>query len=419
MSTTPPVPRSAPARPVLAQRHVARLLIGTLVGRLPTGMVPVALILLASGQGGSLTVGGLLCALYGLASALGQPLLGRLVDRRGQTLVTTLAVLTTTACLLLLPLLGFTAHPAYTAGLVVLAGLSTPPLEAGLRALWPVVLPDPVQQRAALALDTGSQGSIFVAGPPLAAALCATAGPTVTLVVSAGLGLLGAALVVTARPSRQWRPAPDAGTNGMLGPLRHRGLRSLFLALAGTGFALGALNVWAVSRASAYDLNMLTGVIPAALSVGSLLGGALYGRRTWPGSLAAQLTCAATAFAVAWLPLGLADGPLPAMLLPVLPGLFLTATITSAFLLVDALAPAGTLTEACAWLIAAVGVGQAAGTAVAGAAADQPFYAATLPAAGALATVSVLLIAHRSLAVPGWAPRRGRHRRVTPRTACL
>lgn len=37
---------------------------------------------------------------------------------------------------------------------MVLAGLTAPPLEAGRRALWPSVLPDPEQRRAALAVDT-------------------------------------------------------------------------------------------------------------------------------------------------------------------------------------------------------------------------------------------------------------------------
>ncbi|MEU2565212.1 hypothetical protein ABZ626_38720 [Streptomyces longispororuber] len=37
--------------PLLAQRHVTRLLFGTLIGRLPNGMAPVALLLLVADQG--------------------------------------------------------------------------------------------------------------------------------------------------------------------------------------------------------------------------------------------------------------------------------------------------------------------------------------------------------------------------------
>ncbi|PSJ30418.1 hypothetical protein B7P34_02380 [Streptosporangium nondiastaticum] len=61
------------------------------------------------------------------------------------------------------------------------------------------------------------------------------------------------------------------------------------------------------------------------------------------------------------------SGPIAATAFTALPGLFLTALITSAFLTVDGLAPAGTTVEAYAWLIASIGTGQAAGTALAGA----------------------------------------------------
>ncbi|MCC3778740.1 MFS transporter [Streptomyces sp. UNOB3_S3] len=410
--TTNNRPTTSPgSRPVLAHQHVARLLLGTLVGRLPNGMVPVAILLLVAAQGGSLSLGGSLCALYGLASAVGQPFLGRMVDRRGQTLVTSTAVVLTSACLVLLPVIDAAAQPGVAAGLVAFAGLSNPPLEAGLRALWPQVLPDPERQRAALALDTGAQGLIYVAGPPLVAALVAATGPNTAMTVTAVLGLIGAAVVLTSSPSRTWTPASVPGS-GAFGPLRHRGLLLLFVALTGAGFALGAMNVWAVAMADRYEVGLLSGLIPAALSTGSLVGGLLYSRRTWSGSVTTQLTVAAAAFAAGWLPLMTVPGPIAATAFTALPGLFLTALITSAFLTVDALAPAGTTTEAYAWLIASVGTGQAAGTALAGALATQPFTCSALPAAGAATCLAVLVGARRRIALPGAVRRRGRHRRV-------
>ncbi|MEK8146188.1 MFS transporter [Streptomyces sp. M10(2022)] len=153
-----------------------------------------------------LAAGGLLCALYGLASAIGQPALGRMVDRRGQTRVTAAAVLITTLCLLLLPYIDAVLKPALAAGLVVLAGLSTPRWRRTC-ALWGAVLPDPKRRPAALALDTGAQGLIYVVGPPLVALLSAVHGPGVALTVTAVLGPLGATTVLSAAPSRAWRPA--------------------------------------------------------------------------------------------------------------------------------------------------------------------------------------------------------------------
>ncbi|MFD7017504.1 MFS transporter [Streptomyces sp. NPDC059928] len=411
-SRTSCLPDRTASRPLLAERHVARLLLGTLIGRLPSGMAPVVILLLIAEQGGSLAAGGLLCALYGLASAIGQPALGRMVDRRGQTRITTAAVLVTTVCLLLLSYVDAVVQPALAAGLVVLAGLSTPPLEANLRSLWGAVLPDPERRRAALALDTGAQGLIYVAGPPLVATLSALHGPGAAMTVTAVLGLLGASVVLSAAPSRAWRPA-GARTGGFLGPLQHGGLRLLFLALGGVGFALGAMNVSAVAMADRHGVALLSGLIPAALSIGSLAGGILYGRRRWPGRLSSQLLTAAALFALAWAPLAANPGPAAATALTALPGLFLTPLITTAFLTVDALAPAGTRTEAYAWLIASVGIGQAAGTALAGPAATHPAIGAALPATGALLALVVLAASRRQMSTPHGPSRRGRHRRRT------
>ncbi|WP_371750452.1 MFS transporter [Streptomyces sp. NBC_01283] len=391
---------------LLAQRHVARLLLGTLIGRLPNGMAPVAILLLVAHQGGSLTTSGLLCALYGLASAIGQPALGRMVDRRGQTRVISAAVAITTACLVALSGIDVTAQPGVAAGLVALAGLSTPPLEAALRALWPAVLPDEERRRAALALDTGAQGLIFVTGPPLVAALSTAQGPRTAMVATAALGLLGAAVVLTAGPSRRWRPSAVAHPSRAFGPLHHVGLRWLLLAMSGVGFALGAMNVWALALAERHGIELLSGVIPAALATGSLVGGLLYGRCTWPGTLTHQLITASALFTAGWLPLLAVTGSAGVIVLTVVPGLFLPVVITNAFLTADALTPPGTTTEAYAWLISAAGTGQAAGTALAGALATHPALGAALPATGAALTFAVIVGTRRRIAVPGAGPRR-------------
>ncbi|MFB6631256.1 MFS transporter [Streptomyces sp. NPDC056362] len=397
--------------PVLGEPYVARLLVGTMVARLPTGMVPVVLLLLVADQGGAASTAALMCAAYGLASALGQPALGRVVDRHGQTAVTWTATGVTGLAMLAMPRVDSTTQTPLFIALVVLAGISTPPAEANLRALWPSVLPDPQQQRAALALDTGSQGLIFIAGPPLVAAITTFAGPDTAMAATAVLGLVGAAVVLTAAPSRSWRPG-TAASSGLLGPLRSLGLVALLVAMTGTGVALGAHTVWAVALAERSESALLLGLLPAALSVGSLLGGTLYSRRVWPGSLTAQLVVGSAAFAVCWLPLMLSPGPAAAVAVSALPGLALPALVTSAFLTVDALAPAGTVTEAYAWLIASIGIGQATGTAFAGQLTTHPQLGAGLPAAGAALTIAVLAAAWSWIYVPGTRARRGRHRRV-------
>ncbi|MEU8928059.1 MFS transporter [Kitasatospora sp. NPDC048545] len=371
-------------RAVLGAPHVTRLLGGTLIGRLPTGMAPIAILLLVRAEHGPLALAGLLGALYGLASALGQPLLGRLVNRHGQAQVLLPATLVATAAFLALPCTGPARHPIFAALTVLAAGLSTPPLEAGLRALWPHLLPDAGRQRTALALDSSSQGLVFVAGPLLATGFAAGAGAVSALVATAALGMLGTGLVVTARPSRTWLPAEFVEAMHWAGPLRIPGLRVLFAALIGAGVALGAVNVLALSAAERHHAGWLAGVMPAALSLGSMLGGLAYGRHAWPGTPTRHLVAASIGFAAGWLPLLPDPAPAVAVLGAVLPGTFLAPLLTAAFLTVDRLAPYGESTEAFAWLIACIGVGQAAGTALVSLAATAgPLLVAAVPLAGA------------------------------------
>ncbi|MFF5273815.1 MFS transporter [Streptomyces sp. NPDC000133] len=410
--TAPPAP--APRityGAVLGSPYVARLLGGTLTGRLPNGMAPVAILLWATTSGQGIAFGGLLSALYGLSSALVQPVKGRLMDRHGQMVVHLPAALLNSALLVTLPLTGPNGGSGLATAIVVAGGLTTPPLEAGLRALWPSVLPDPRLRHAALALDTGTQGLLYIVGPLLVAALASAYDPTVALAVPASLGFFGTAVVALAPPSRHWRPASSTDPQNLANRrLASPGLVLLFVSLTGTGFAIGAMNVWSISMAEHHEQDMLSGILPAAFSTGSFLGGLIYGRRTWKGTTAHRLITAGAVFLAGWLPLAALPGPLAATVAVAVPGAFLTVVVACAYVTTDALAPAGRTSEAYAWLILSIGVGQSAGTALAGRLAEQPLASAALPAAGAALALAVLLAARRRLGPTRQLPR-GRHRR--------
>ncbi|AYV32000.1 Major Facilitator Superfamily protein [Streptomyces sp. ADI95-16] len=403
-ATAPP---TATYGAVLGSRHVARLLAGTLTGRLPNSMVPVGLVLWITGGGGSLAFAGMLAALYGLASGLSQPVKGRLMDRHGQARVSAPAVLLNAGCLAALPLIGAGGQPTVVTAVVGFAGLVTPPLEAGLRALWPTVLPDLGRRRVVQALDTGSQGLLYIVGPLLASWLATAHGPDTALTTTAALGLVGTAVVLTAAPSQTWRPPAADGAAGR-GRLMSAGLIQLFTALAGTGFAFGAMNVWAAGMAGTHGLAMFSGVLPAAFSTGSFLGSLIYARRARPGPPATQLITTSALFLLGWMPLLTQPGPRTAIVFTAVPGLFYTLIITNGFHTVDVLAPPSRTTEAYAWLILSVGTGQAAGTALAAALATRLYVLAALPAAGAATALTILALARRDL---GTTSPRGRHRR--------
>jgi hypothetical protein len=250
-----------------------------------------------------------------------------------------------------------------TAGAVVLAGFATPPLEAGLRALWSRVLPGPAEVKAAYALDAAAQEILFTVGPLLVVA-AAVINTETALLLTGALGVAGTLVVITSAPSRTWKGEPRAAD--WAGPLRSPGLRVLLLGLACAGIALGVYAVAATAYAERARDDLASGVLLAAMSGGALAGGMIYGARSWPGEDHRRFPWLMGALAAGYLPLAWAPG-LPMMsVLAFASGLFLAPMLACSFTLVDRLAPAGTVTEAFAWIVAAVGVGGAIGSAAAG-----------------------------------------------------
>ncbi|MBQ0890706.1 MFS transporter [Streptomyces sp. RM72] len=393
-----PAGRTARYRDVLTIRHVPRLLAGAVIGHLPVAMAPLAILIAVREDGGTLRLAGALAAAYGLTAAIGQPLWGRLLDRHGHLLALGLTAIASTAAFLALATLHPAAHPLPAALLASAAGLCTPPLEAALRVLWAHVVDDADERRAALALDACAQEVVFIAGPLLVLALDTLTGTALVLTATAVSGLAGTVLFLSAQPARTWQPAPTRAH--WLGPIRSAGLRALAAALFGAGITLGALNVVALAAAERHHADYLATLIPAALAVGSLTGGLLYGRRRWPGSPARQLLLLAGGLFLGGLPMLADPAPAAAVAAAVLPGLFLAPLLVTGFHALDDLVPPNSLAEASAWLIACLGLGQAAGTALAGLApATSPAAAAAVAVSGAAGGCLLLWLARRRLTV--------------------
>ncbi|MGW5679749.1 MFS transporter [Streptomyces sp. NPDC003860] len=378
---------------VLARPHVVRLLTATMVGRLPTVMVPVAVILLITTTSDSLATGGLLGAVYSLTAALSQPGKGRLLDRYGPVRISGPGAVLHAATLLALPHAAI-LHGAGAVAAVVFAALTAPPLEAGLRALWPRILADHGERRAAVVLDSTCSGLVFITGPLLTGALAAAHGPDAALTVAAVLGLAGAAGALTSVPARSWQPASRPVRTS--GRLLTAWLGGLVAVLTGTGLATGAMNVWAVQLADESNDAALTGLVPAVFSLGALAGSVLLACHVHRTSARRRLVTGAGGLQVAWfVPLLAAHHHHPASGVTVaamaVPGLFHTVVTTSVVLTVQTLAPAGRRAEAYAWLILAGGTGHALGTALAGVLSTHPLGGPVLPALGAALTLAAAL----------------------------
>ncbi|GAB3152085.1 MFS transporter [Micromonospora sonneratiae] len=361
ISTTPPdssTQSGTGALAVLRAPQTARVLVAALLGRLPQGSAPLALLIFAR-ETMTLAAAGLLVAAYTAGMAVGQPLLARIADRWRQPPVMWGGVAISTV--------GF-ALAAAQFGLPVtllaaaLAGLGAPPFEAGLRVLWRDLLPEH-QVHTAYTLDTATQEIIFVAGPVVTLAATQVAGPTGGLAAAALFQALGTALFATAPVVRRWRGEP--AVRHWAGPLRASRLRLILVALLLVGSGVGSVAVAATSYAEAAGARSLAGWLLAAQAGGALIGGLLYirfsglrSRNTLPRALGV--------YALGFLPLVLTPA-LPGMLaLMVVSGLALSPLLTVAFVSIDEVAPAGTVAEGFAWAATAFSVGSAIGSAVNG-----------------------------------------------------
>ncbi|EFL14231.1 MFS transporter [Streptomyces sp. C] len=386
---------------LLRTRYAARLLAGTLIGRLPNATAAIAIVLFVRDQGGSYSLAGALAAVYGLANAVGQPLLGRAVDLYGQPRVQLPAALVSAAGMVWLAVAGTgSVGAAYAA--MVLSGLFTPPLEGGLRALWPGVLGGREERvHAAYAMDAVAQEIMYTVGPLLVTLCVALWSPAVALLVLNGVGLLGVLMVVLSEPSRTWRSAPREAH--WLGALRSRGLLALLGAFFFVGMALGSIAVAAVAYADENGGQAVYGWLMAALGLGALVGGVFYGARQWAGAPERRLRLLVGLLAVCYLPLLLDVGPVAMTALAALAGVFLAPSLACAFIVVDRHAPAGTVTEAFSWLVTFFGVGAAIGTAAAGPALERGGVAAGFAVAcgGGAAALLVLMLTQRAMAGAG------------------
>ncbi|MFB7244994.1 MFS transporter [Streptomyces populi] len=385
---------------ILRARHAARLLVGTLVGRLPNATAAIAVVLFVRAEGGTYSLAGVLAAVYGVANAVGQPVLGRLVDLYGQPRVQLPAAVVSALGMGVFALAG-TDPVAPACAAMVVAGLFTPPLEGGLRALWPSVLGEEEQVHTAYAMDAVAQEVMFTVGPLLVTLCVSLWSAQAALLVLGVVGVLGALSVVVSEPSRAWRSAPREAH--WLGALRSPGLLALLGAFLFIGMALGSITVAAVSYADAHGGDVVYGWLMAGVGLGALLGGVVYGARRWGGAPERRLRVLVALLAVCYVPLVLVPGPVAMTALATLAGVFLAPSIACAFVLVDRHAPAGTVTEAFSWLVTTFTVGASVGTGVAGPVVEWggAGWGFAVPGAAGAAALVVLLATGRVLAAAG------------------
>jgi MFS family permease len=348
----------APYRRVLALPGLRPLLLLALVARVPVTAAPIALTLhVVLDLGGSYTAAGAVGAVSTLTSAIGAPLLGRLVDRRSLRFTLAISVVAEGAFWAVAPVLPYPALLVAAA----LAGFATMPVFSAVRQSVAALVPE-TQRREAYALDSIAVELSYMVGPAAAVVLVTQTSSTAAMYVIGALIVLGGIGFYVQNP-----PVRSPDDLVPTEPISRRTwLRTPFVALL-------LLSVAVTTVISATDLAIVAdlreagqvgwiGIVIAAWCAASIVGGLVYGavRRTLPTAVLVALLGGLT------IPVSLASGAGWLALAILLPGMLVASTLSALADSISRMVPASARGEAMGLYTSAITLGLAAGAPVAG-----------------------------------------------------
>jgi MFS family permease len=373
--------------------------IAGLLAQISQGAMSVGLILLVHAQTGSLALAGAVVGAVWIAAGLSRPVQGRLIDRRGPGAVMAACGVVHAAALAVI--VGLSALHAPGSLLVLfgaLTGLALPPVSAAMRVAWADVA-EADERAAAYSLVYLVQEVAILTGPLLLAALVATISVSVALLVVAAVTVAGALGFAS------WAPLAGARLPGLRrrdqAVLRIRAMQVLLAVAVLLGAMIGGIQVGAPTFATARGAPAAAGLLIASLSVGGIIGAAIYGSRRWRAATSTRLL-----LLLAWMTAALvftigADRFVVLAVFLIVAGVAFNPALSTLSLLVDQHVPAGSAGESFGWLSTGIAAGTGAGSALAAALAQHQHHsrpAFILAAVAGAAATAVALAGRRQLA---------------------
>ena len=341
---------------------LTRAFLMMVISRLPMGAVALVLILHTRDLTGSYAAGGLVAAANALGHGIGGPILGRAIDRRGQTGVLVGAGLAHGAALVAFALLPAGTPLVAAVACALIAGFAMPPTGPSLRAIWGSSITDEDQRHRAYSFESAVFELVYIAGPLI---FVGAVGSWSLAAAAAACGLVSAAgtfLFASSGISRGWRPTGERADH-RAGALQGPGVRVILAGLFVLGIAIAAIEIATAAFAGS---EAKAAVLLALWGLGSLIGGLINTHRKAPADPPQALALLLIALAVLSAPLALAQTMVSLGALMVLAGLAIAPALATAFSLLGQVAPAGTMTEAYTWTATGFGGGIALGSAAGG-----------------------------------------------------
>jgi len=341
-----------------------------LLARFGGAMMGIGTVLMASSLYGSYGVAGGLAAANAIAWAAGTAYLGHLVDRYGQRRIMLPAALISAGSLAAMVLLALFHAPLVTLfACTVVSGLTGGSPGALVRARWNYVLTSPRDLHTAYSLESTLDEVCFVIGPVLATWLATSVHPTAGLVAPVLLGA-GGALVFYSLKQTEPKVVTDTTRSTGRFLLGYPGIVSVIGVGLLMGSIFGSIDVTTVAATTAWNARGTAGLILGAMSLGSAIGGLLYGARGWRSPLWTRFVLGACLLGVTVCSLFFATTPVILGVCGFVAGFTIAPTFINANGLIHRLVPDSRLTEGLAWMGTSLGIGVSIGSTVAGHAID-------------------------------------------------
>jgi MFS family permease len=344
---------------------VTMLVVVALLSRMPIGMVGLAMLMFVREALGSYALAGSISGIYFVAMAVSAPVQGRLIDRKGPRLTLWVTGIVHPLALAAILAAGMAGLPfGFLAASAACAGAFAPPITVLTRTLWRHRFSSEEDRRRAFAIDAVMIEINFTLGPAIIAAFLALSSPARAFAFSIAM-VVAALLVFGASPALRYFKRETHSERHLLGPLTEPRLLLVFLTTLGLATGFGLLEVGYPGYATWLAMPALGGILLSINSVGSALGGAVFGGLRLRSSVERQLF---GALAIMCVPLFLhyfLDGPAPFAVAAFLAGASIAPSITCQSVLVSRLAPSHYATEAFTWsstfIVSGLGAGMALG----------------------------------------------------------
>lgn len=341
-----------------------------LIARYPMSLLGLGIVLFVQAVSKSYGLAGALSAVYLLAFSVSNPVLAKLVDRRGQSRVmvpvTVVHVLATVAMIICV------YQQLWWAVFLVTAviGATMGSVGSMVRARWAYIAPTPKHFSTALSWESVADEALFVTGPVTVTLLATAIIPPLGIIASSAMVTLGAILFYPQKATEPPITVVDPTTpKGRV--LSNPAIFLVVISHLFVGINFGAIDVATVAFAQEQGVKEFAGLALGIYAVGSLVAGMVYGAITWEKEARRRFAIGLGAMALGAWAFQLVTTFVMLCVLVFFLGLAVAPSLIAASSIIEKLAPPRRLTEAFAWISTMMSVGVAVGSALAGAVVDR------------------------------------------------